>query len=211
MRAGGPLPTPAAPADYERVLRPIYGFSFGVAQARARVGRPRPHPSEAAWKALAGSGSEGSAVKRLRAASVRNAFPAGIWALNRLLRSEFEADISAAAIFAAGVEAATEMAARLGVDGAHVITGHSHRGGPNEDEASWPLRGGGQLHNTGSWVFATAFHNPGTPPSPYWPGTVTWVEESGPPRRVQLLTSHSHAEMLELIERTRGSSPASRR
>jgi hypothetical protein len=204
IRLSGQLPDPAAPADYERVLRPIYGFSFGVAQARARVGRPRPHPSEAAWKALAGSGSEGSAGKRLRAASVRKAFPTGIWAINRLLGSEFEADISAAAIFAAGVEAATEMAARLGVDGAHVITGHSHRGGPNEDEASWPLRGGGRLHNTGSWVFASAFHSPGNPPNSYWPGTVTWLDDNGPPRRVQLLLNHSHAEMLEVINRTAG-------
>jgi hypothetical protein len=205
IRLSGQLPSPATAVDYERVLRPVYGFSFGVAQARTRVGRPRPHPSEAAWKALTGNGSEQSAAKRLRAASVRNAFPAGIWAINRLLGSEFGADISAAEIFRAGVVAATEMAARLGVDGAHVVTGHSHRGGPNEDEASWPLRGGGQLHNTGSWVFASAFHNPGTPPSPYWPGTVTWIEESGPPRRKQLLLGRSHPEMIELIERTRGS------
>jgi hypothetical protein len=214
IRLSGQLPNPAAPADYERVLRPIYGFSFGVAQARARVGRPRPHPSEAAWKALAGGSSDGGVVKQLRAASVRNAFPAGIWAINRLLHSEFEADISAEAIFRAGVEAASELAARLQVDGAHVITGHSHRGGPNEDEANWPLAGGGQLHNTGSWVFASAFHNPGTPPSPYWPGTVTWLDDSGPPRRVQLLLDRSHTDMTELIDRTRAgasSSPASRR
>jgi len=205
IRLSGQLPSPATAADYERVLRPIYGFSFGVAQARARVGRPRPHPSEAAWKALAGDGARnGSAPKRLRAASVRNAFPAGIWAINRLLGSEFSADISAAEIFRAGVVAATELATRLGVDGAHVITGHSHRGGPNEDEPSWPLRGGGQLHNTGSWVFATAFHNPGLPPSPYWPGTVTWVEDTSPPHRVQLLLKHSHGDMLDVIERTAG-------
>jgi UDP-2,3-diacylglucosamine pyrophosphatase LpxH len=205
IRLSGQLPDPATAADYERVLRPIYGFSFGVAQARARVGRPRPHPSEAAWKALAGeNGSDGGARKRLRAASVRNAFPAGIWAINRLLGSEFNADISAAEIFRAGVAAATELAARLGVDGAHVITGHSHRGGPNEDEASWPLPAGGHLHNTGSWVFATAFHNPGRPPSPYWPGTVTWVEDTGPPRRKQLLLDHSHGDMLDVLERLAG-------
>jgi len=203
IRLSGQLPDPAAPADYERVLRPIYGFSFGVAQARARVGRPRPHPSEAAWKALAGDNSDAGARRRLRANSVRAAFPAGIWAINRLLGSDFGSDISAAAIFAAGVVAGTEMAARLQVDGAHVITGHTHRGGPTEEEASWPLPGGGQLHNTGSWVFASAFHNPGTPPSPYWPGTVTWLEDSGPPRRKQLLLDHSHADMTELIRRVR--------
>jgi UDP-2,3-diacylglucosamine pyrophosphatase LpxH len=205
IRLSGPLPSPAAPGDYERVLRPIYGFSFGVAQARARVGRPRPHPSETAWKALVGDDGEASSRQRLRASSARAAFPAGIRAINRLLRSDFSSDISAAAIFTAGVAAATEMAAQLGVDGGHVITGHTHRGGPDEGEATWPLAGGGQLHNTGSWVFASAFHNPGTPPSPYWPGTVTWVEDTGPPRRKQLLLDRSHPEMIELIERTRGS------
>jgi UDP-2,3-diacylglucosamine pyrophosphatase LpxH len=204
IRLSGPLPSPAMPADYERVLRPIYGFSFGVAQARARVGHPRPHPSEAAWRALAGNNSGGSSRRlRLRAASVRAAFPAGIRAINRLLHSDFDSDISATAIFGAGVEAATELAARLRLDGNHVITGHTHRGGPNEGEATWPLPGGGHLHNTGSWVFASAFHNPGTPPSPYWPGTVTWVEEEAPPRRVQLLLDRSHPEMTELIARTR--------
>ena len=60
-----------------------------------------------------------------------------------------------------------------------MITGHTHRGGPNEDEAEWALPGGGRLHNTGSWVFASAFHHPGRPPGPYWPGTVTWVEDEG--------------------------------
>jgi Calcineurin-like phosphoesterase superfamily domain len=204
IRARGPLPSPARPDDYERVLRPIYGFSFGVAQARAAIPRPRVHPGEAAWRVLAGGRNRGGTARRLRGATLRAAFPAGIWALNRLLHSDFESDISAAAIFAAGVEAATELAARLQLDGAHVITGHTHRGGPSEGEASWPLAGGGHLHNTGSWVFASAFHRPGTPPSPYWPGTVTWIEDEAPPRRVRLLADRSHPEMIELVGRTRG-------
>ncbi len=211
IRARGALPTPAAPSDYERVLRPIYGFSFGVAQARAAIPRPRAHPGEAAWGVLAGRrGGEGLG-RRLRGATLRTAFPAGIWAINRLLHSDFDADISAAAIFAAGVEAATELAARLQVDGVHVITGHTHRGGPTDSEATWALPGGGQLHNTGSWVFASAFHRPGTPPSPYWPGTVTWLEDEAPPRRVQLLLDRSHPEMIELIDRTKSQPPPATR
>jgi UDP-2,3-diacylglucosamine pyrophosphatase LpxH len=224
IRISSPLPSPATPSDYERVLRPLYGFSFGIAQARGRTARARTNPSEAAWrtlsgsrndpsegvwKALSGRGSEDRPSRRLAGAGVRAAFPAGVWALNRLLRSSFEADVSAAAIFAGGVEGATEMAARLGVDGAHVITGHTHRGGPRDGESEWPLPDGGSLHNTGSWVFASAFHHPGTPPSPYWPGTITWVEDSGPPRRVQLLLDRSHEEMLELV--SKASPPASRR
>jgi hypothetical protein len=206
VRVRGPLPTPATPADYERVLRPIYGFSFGVAQARATIPAPQRPPGEVAWGTLGGGRKADGMARRLRASALRTAFPASVWALNRVLRSDFHTDISAAAIFGAGVEAATEMAARLQVDSAHMITGHTHRGGPNADEGAWALRGGGTLHNTGSWVFASAFHSPGDPPNSYWPGTVTWVEESGPPRRVQLLRDRSHPEMIGLISRSRQAS-----
>jgi hypothetical protein len=96
------------------------------------------------------------------------------------------------------------MARRLGVDGGHVITGHTHRGGPRPGEAPWRLPGGGELHNTGNWVFSTPLHNPGTPPNSYWPGTVTWIEDSGPPRRVELLRDREHHDMVELAARSRG-------
>ncbi len=202
IRRAGPLPDRAAPADYERVFRPLYGFAFGAAQARSLpVARVRRGPSESAWRLLSGNESGSGLGTKLRGRATRAAFPPGIRALNRLLRSQFEADVSPAAIFAGGVEAGVELAVRLGVDDVHVITGHTHRGGPNEDEAEWALPRGGRLHNTGSWVFASVFHHPGTPPSPYWPGTVTWVEESGPPRRKQLLLEHSHADMTDLVER----------
>jgi hypothetical protein len=202
IRSSGPIPSPATPADYERVLRPLYGFAYAVAQARSpRAARNRGGPSEAAWRLLSGNSRGGGWRRKLAVATASAGFPAGIWALNRLLRSGFEADISAAAIFAGGVEAAAEMATRLGVDSVHVITGHTHRGGPNAEEAEWPLAGGGQLHNTGSWVFSTVFHHPGKPPNSYWPGTVTWVEDSGPPRRVQLLLERSHGEIAELVSR----------
>lgn len=210
VRTSGPLPSPATPADYERILRPLYGFAYGVAQARpARVARRRSGgPSEGAWRVLSGRQNGAGRRRRLTGAAIRAAFPAGIWALNRVLHSQFEADVSPAAIFNGGVEAAAEMASRLQVDGVHVITGHTHRAGPTEGEDEWPLPGGGRLHNTGSWVFASVFHHPGTPPSPYWPGTVTWVEDSGSPRRVELLRDRSHAELVELVSR---SQPATRR
>jgi UDP-2,3-diacylglucosamine pyrophosphatase LpxH len=200
LRISRPLPDPATAADYERVVRPLYGFAYGVAQARPpRLARRRREPSVAAWELLAGNDGGAGRRQKLSRAAIRGSFPAGIWALNRVLRSSFEADVSAAAIFQAGVAAATEMAARLGIDGAHVITGHSHRGGPYEGEAEWPLPRGGRLHNTGSWVFSSAFHHPGTPPNSYWPGTVTWIEDDDPPRRVQLLIERSHADLIELV------------
>jgi UDP-2,3-diacylglucosamine pyrophosphatase LpxH len=201
IRTVGAPPNPATPDHYERVLRPLYGFSYAVAQSRPARAGGRRGPSEAVWQMLSDSARGVSWRRKLAFEAARGGFPAGIWALNRLLHSSFETDISPAAIFQGGLEAAAEMATRLQVDGAHVITGHTHRGGPNADEAEWPLAGGGHLHNTGSWVFSTVFHHPGTPPNSYWPGTVTWLDDSGPPRRVQLLLERPHGEMMELVSR----------
>jgi hypothetical protein len=194
MRVGDRLPDPAGPVDYERVLRPVYGLAFGLAQSGLSGGATRP--SERAWRSISGRNrAKGRARRAALHAAVAAGVPASVWALNRLLRADFDADLSPSAITRGGIDAAGELARRLGVDAAHVITGHTHRAGPREDEPEWPLPGGGRLHNTGSWVFASAFHHPGTPPGPYWPGTVTWVEDEGPPRRVQLLTGHTRDDL----------------
>jgi len=196
MRIGSPLPNEATPNDYERVLRPIYGLAYALAQVMPPR-RRRNGPFERAWEVLAGEADKVS----LRARAGRAGFPIAVRTLNGLLRTDFETDVRPAAIFRSGVEAAVELAVRLGVDDVNVITGHSHRGGPLPGEPPWPLPRGGRLHNTGSWVFASTFHQPGTPPNSYWPGTVTWLEGDQPPRRVQLLGSYSHEEMTDLINR----------
>jgi hypothetical protein len=207
MRAFGPLPSPTSPADYERALRPLYGFAFGLAQSRASgVARRAGHTSETAWELVSGNGG-GGAGRRVRRGATRAGVTATIWGINRLLRSEFAPDLSGEAIFRSGVAGASEMAIRLGLGAIHVLTGHTHRGGPRESEPDWKLLGGGRLHNTGSWVFASAFHHPGAPPGPYWPGTVTWVEDDDPPRRVQLLDERPHEDLAAIA----GLSRATRR
>lgn len=191
IRLAGPLPHRTAPADYERVLRPIYGFAYGLAQMM----QVKRRSDERAWKVLSGQATG------LGARAARAGFPVAIRGLNALLRAEFQADVSTPAIFRSGVEAAVELAVRLGVDDVQVITGHTHRAGPATDEAEWPLPRGGRLYNTGSWVFASAFHQPGTPPNSYWPGTVTWLDEDGPPRQIDLLHERPYEQMVELIDR----------
>jgi len=212
MRSGNAPPDPARPGDYERVLRPVYGLSFGLAQSGLAVGASRP--SERAWRSIS---SRDHADGRVRRTAIRaiagGAVPAGVWAVNRLLRADFDADLSAATITRSGIVAATETVRRLRIGAAHVIAGHTHRGGPEEGEADWRLPGGGRLHNTGSWVFADAFHHPGAPPGPYWPGTVTWVEDEGAPRRVRLLIEHPRDELRAAVGRaaSRTGARASRR
>jgi hypothetical protein len=200
MRVGRRPGDPARPDQYERVLRPIYGLSFGLTEAGLAAGALRPH--ERAWHTVTGRRRRGSQLRRATvAALVGVGVPASVWLLNRLLRSDFDPDISASSIERSGIAAATELTRRLRIEAAHTITGHTHRGGPWEGEADWPLPSGGQLHNTGSWVYADAFHHPGSPPGPYWPGTVTWLEDEGPPRRVRLLADRGRDELREVVAR----------
>lgn len=199
MRAAGGPPDPAAPSDYERVLRPIYGLFSGLTEAGMKPGANRP--SERAWRAFTSTRAE----SRVRRTVARTAFaaglPASVWLLNRALRASFEPDLSSTAITRSGIDAATELARRLRIEAAHTITGHTHRAGPETGDAPWRLPSGGLLHNTGNWVFADAFHRPGAPPGPYWPGTVTWVGDEGPPRRVRVLIDRPHAELAATVSR----------
>jgi predicted phosphodiesterase len=199
MRSGGAPPDPAQPPDYERVLRPIYGFSFGLAEGGLARGATRP--SERAWRSISAGRNGGRARRAAVKATLATAVPAGLWALNRALRADFRADLSPDWIARSGIAAATEMARRLRIEAAHVITGHTHRPGPEGGDSEWVLADGGRLHNTGSWVYADAFHHPGRPPGPYWPGVVTWVEDEGAPRRVRLLHEHARDELRAAVDR----------
>jgi len=200
MRAGGHPPYSATPGDYERILRPIYGLAFGLAEAGLARGATRP--SERAWRSISGRRNGGRASHAAIKAAVAAGVPASVWLLNRGFGADFDADLSSAAITRSGIAAATELTQRLQIEAAHTITGHTHRGGPEESEAEWPLPGGGRLHNTGSWVYADAFHHPGAPPNPYWPGTVTWVEDEDAPRRVRLLVERPRDELKAAVART---------
>jgi len=208
MRGGLRPPEAALPGHYERILRPLYGFAFGLAEGGLASRASRP--SERAWRLLSGGHRGGSVRNAARKAAIAAGVPVGIWGLNRLLRANFAPDVSAEAITRDGISAATELMRRLQIDAAHVITGHTHRAGPEEGDAQWPLAGG-QLHNTGSWVYADVFHHPGRPPGPYWPGTLTWLEDEGPPQRERLLIERPRDELRGAVQRTAERLRATRR
>jgi hypothetical protein len=199
MRRVGPIPDPARPDDYERVLRPVNSLGFGLAQSGAmRIAGTALRPSEQAWHWIAGDDPRAAGRRLVAHAVARAGVPATIWALNRLLRADFRPDLSARAISRGGIAGAAEMVRRLGIDARHVITGHTHRVGPRRGEDQWPLPGGGSLHNTGNWIFAKVMHGPDARPGPYWPGTVTWLEAEGPPRQVSLLADWPAQQLGEI-------------
>ncbi len=204
-RVTRPLPDPAGPDDYERLLAPLYGLAFGLAQSGARRDSAgKPAFEERAWKWVSGEGDHPRRRRIVAALISQGAVPAATWTLNRLLGTHFEPDLSAAAISNAGIAGISKAVHRLRIDAEHVIVGHSHRAGPRGGEAPWPLAGGGQLHNTGNWIFASAFHRPDSKPGPYWPGTVTWLEGDEPPRRVSVLAERSAEELARIAGRSFG-------
>lgn len=207
MRATGPIPDPATPDDYERVLRPVYGFTFGLAQSGApRLAGGTARPSERAYRWVGGDVSTDKRPGRAAAALLGGAVvPGAVWVLNWALRSKFEPDVSARAISRGGIRASREMVQRLQIGAEHVITGHTHRVGPRDARHPWTLPGHGQLHNTGSWIFSKALCAPGAEGNPFWPGAVTWLDGHGPPRRVATLGERDPAELAEVVRRLRAS------
>ncbi len=201
-RLRGPLPDPATPADYERLLGPVYGLTYGLAQAGVwkRAGGAA-RPSERAFTWLVRSGSGGRVRGRVGSATGALAMRAGTAAVNRLLHADFEPDISVGAINAGGIAAGKELARRQRIGAAHVITGHTHHAGPAPGQ-SWLIEGGGELHNTGNWIYARLLAG-ARAGGPFWPGTLTWLGETGPPERKRLLDDFAPATLRELTGRAR--------
>jgi predicted phosphodiesterase len=193
MRVTGRPPDPATPGDYERALRPVYALADGLAQSGALGNSRATRASERLWGWFGQeTGGRPRPGRRLAATAIsRGGIPAAVWSLNRLLGASFEPDLSARAISRGGIEAAAATAQRLRIGAEHVITGHTHRAGPLSPDGRWDIPGGGLLHNTGNWIFTPVLHPPGARPGPYWPGTITWLGDDGPPRREPLLADRS--------------------
>lgn len=208
----------ATPADYEAVTAPVYAWIDAVARQAPTGAALNGESTVRMWRALGGdrdstngqergdavgsSGIAGLAAlgPALRRRAIAGAFPIAVAALNRTGLGTFKADISAPELRRAGLRAMTEVAARLGLGDAHVIFGHTHRGGPlkRDDQSEW--RGGSdcngaRLMNTGCWTFDAYFLRGGPGESPYWPGGAVLVQEDGPPRVIRLLDEHGAEDL----------------
>ncbi len=170
LRGGRPLPG-STPADYERVVSPVYRLSTRVGRGQS-VGRggagdisvrlyerlTRRAPERSAGDGVgttAGAPREPSAAAPPRRSArdhadlgdrlLRAAVPRAVAALNRLGLGPFDPDISGHALRRAGLRAMAEVVTRLDIEADHVIFGHTHRPGPlSDDLGEWtlPARGG---------------------------------------------------------------------
>jgi hypothetical protein len=87
------------------------------------------------------------------------------------------------------------VADALAPDADNVLFGHTHRAGPlpGDDTAEWKTLAGTRLWNSGNWYLESAFVKGMDERSPYWPGTVVWIEPGRQPRLENALRDYAGA------------------
>jgi hypothetical protein len=181
QRVAAPLPAAGrlTPDDYEAALGPVYALTYALAQSSRRG--PSAAGSQASvrmWQLV--NGSRGRRLPALLLGGV--ALPAFVAGLNRVGLGPLKPDLSAVELRRAGLRGMAAVVDRLGVEASQVIFGHTHRSGPHPGDTGW-----GPLINTGSWIHEPAFLGGSPKDSPYWPGHVALVPDSGPPELVTVV------------------------
>jgi UDP-2,3-diacylglucosamine pyrophosphatase LpxH len=183
---GGMPPPPRTPGDYEAALSPLYAFAYALAQGNSRARRVLGMDmSRRVWKQI-------DNPRGLRSRAVRDvAIPSAVWALNRAGMGPFESKITGVRLRESGLDAMRGVIAALHIDATEVVFGHTHRPGPLPDDSGWDPR----LVNTGSWLYEPNLLGTSPGDSPYWPGTVLFVENDQQPDLRRLLLGVSHDEL----------------
>jgi predicted phosphodiesterase len=172
-------------AEYESVLGPMYAFLVGVAQGASPAVLERGgRASRSVWQRVNGNDPLG----RLLLGQVT--IPGAVAILNRIGLGPFRAELSGDELRRSGLLAMARVVEALAPDAEHVVFGHTHRPGPlpPDDLAEWTTPTGARLWNSGNWFHEPALLRPTDEPSPYSPGTVLVLGESGPPRVENVLS-----------------------
>ena len=177
---------PATPQAYEAALAPIYAFAYTVAQnSDTRAVTRGGKLSRQVWQMLNRRGGRGIAGMAVGAV----ALPLAVGALNLMGLGPFRPEISDTELRRAGLRALGEVVRSLGVQAEHVIFGHTHRPGPLAGEGEeWRVPGGPRLTNSGSWLHEPVFVDSEGSSSPYWPGTVVLLRDTGAPEVTNVLS-----------------------
>ena len=200
MRASGPLPHPRHRRRLRARPAPDLRASPTASPRCGRSSAARNGPSERAWEMLGRRTRQQPARRAAARPAVAGGFPPrSVWRSTACCAPTSTPTSRRRRSPAAASTPPTEMARRLGIDDAHVITGHTHRGRPAAERSrvAPPRRRPPPQHRQ----LGLRLRLPpprARRPSPYWPGTVTWLEDDGPPRRVQpARTSSSDASAAE--------------
>jgi hypothetical protein len=145
--------------------------------------------SRSVWSRVTGDG----AVARILLGRIT--IPGAVAALNRLGLGPFNPELSGEELRRAGLLAMGRVAGALAPGAEHLLFAHTHRPGPldGDEEAEWTTLSGTRLCNIGSWYIEPALIASRAERSPYWPGTIAWVEDTGPPRLENALRGYAAA------------------
>jgi predicted phosphodiesterase len=171
-------------ADYEAVLAPMYAFLAGLAQAASPAALERGGlVSRNVWQRVNGNGRLG------RLLLGRVTIPGAVAILNRAGLGPLNAELTGEELRRAGLLAMGRVAESLMPGVEHVVFGHTHRPGPlpGDDHAEWTTLSGTRLWNSGNWFHEPAFVRRADAGSPYWPGTVLVLDDTGDPRLENVL------------------------
>jgi hypothetical protein len=174
------------PDDYEAAMTPLYAFAYALAQGSNRARRALGMDlSREVWKRIDARNDIGS--RALRGVAI----PSAVWALNRAGIGPFQAKLNGPALRESGLSAMRDLIEALQIDAREIIYGHTHRPGPLPQDTTWDAR----LFNSGSWLYEPNLLQTTAGESPYWPGTVIWIEDDKPPRLESLLLNASHEDL----------------
>ncbi len=170
--------------DYERVLAPIYAWMYAISQTSEReIDAADGGSSARALKLIRDSrGAQWFAVQAGLRALLGTASIAGL--------GPFSSDLSGPTLRRSSLLAYGEVLSVLGLNPVYSVFGHTHRAGPlpGDDVSEWVTKSGVQLINTGCWVNeSAAFISEEPATDPYRRGFAVELDESGPPRLVNLL------------------------
>lgn len=174
----------ASADDYESVLAPMYAFLAGLAQGASPAVLERGgRTSRSVWQRVNGRDRLG------RVLLGQVTIPGAVAVLNRAGLGPFKPELSGDELRRSGLLAMARVTETLAPGADHVVFGHTHRPGPlpSDDPGEWTTPAGTRLWNSGNWFPEPAFLRPSDQRSPYWPGTVLLLEETGPPRLENVL------------------------
>jgi len=194
-----PSATRFTPDDYEAALAPVYATIDRLVARSAGAARRQAlgsSPTLRLWEKLT-TGENGEGKRRAAQVVAAAVVPGALAAVNRAGLGSFSPDLSGAELRRAALRATHAFIERLGIDAEHVVFGHTHRAGPTsgDDGDEWRADGGPALTNCGSWTYQPAFLTPNPGESPWWPGTLALLDDSGPPRLERLLADVPHDEL----------------
>ncbi len=175
--------------DYERLLSPLYAWMFAVSEQGGSANDDAVDDDVPSVKGSARVLKLVNESRGISAQAMKVGIAGAVGLLGRAGLGDLSGNLAGQALRRASLTAYGQVLSSLELTPAYSIFGHTHRAGPlaGDDQSDWRTPSGVRLFNSGCWVNELAFLGSDPASSPYRAGFAVELEESGPPRLVNLL------------------------